>query len=143
MKNGSALNNEVYQHGTTQSYQIWADLVNDTSYIFDNLLPFFRRGVHYSPPNMAKRAANASVPPPHSYAYSSDSGPLEVGSDACALPFSSWSKLAFEELGFHELEDFASGKLLGRQYTPQTIAHDMTRSSSEASYLEASFASGR
>ena len=122
---------------------MWADLVNDTSYTFDNLLPFFRKGVHYSPPNMAKRAANASVPAPHDFTYSRHGGPLEVGFDAYALPFSSWTQLAFEELGFPVLQDFNSGTLLGTQYTPQTIAPDMTRSSSQASYLESSFASGR
>ena len=122
---------------------MWADLVNDSSYIFSNLLPYFAKGVHYTPPQTNKRPANASVPSPPPGTYSSNGGPLEVGYINGPLPWGSWTKLAFEELGFKVLPDFNSGQLLGTQYTPQTIAPDMTRSSSQASFLDAAIASGR
>ena len=50
-------------------------MVGDESYTFANLLPFFRKSVHYSPPNIALRAANASVPDPSAEAYSPSGGP--------------------------------------------------------------------
>ncbi|KAJ9611690.1 hypothetical protein H2200_004874 [Cladophialophora chaetospira] len=139
----SALNNEVYHRGSSGSYQYWADLVGDDSYTFDNLLPYFRRSAHYTPPS-SLRPENASVPNTDPSSFESTGGPLEVGYINFPLPFGSWTKLAFLELGFNETSDFNHGELNGlTQYVTQTIAPDMTRSSSEASYLEWALASNR
>ena len=140
----SALNNEVYHRASIGSYQMWADLVNDTSYTFDSLLPYFQKGTHYTPPDMTKRPQNASVPSPAATAFEQSGGPLEVGYINAPLPFGSWAKLSFLEMGFEEVSDFDHGVLNNAtQYTTQTIAPDMTRSSSQASYLEWALASGR
>ena len=64
-----------YHRGSAQTYDRWAEMVGDASYTFANMLPFFRKSVHYSPPNTALRAANASVPDPSAKAYSHDGGP--------------------------------------------------------------------
>ncbi|EXJ54400.1 hypothetical protein A1O7_09739 [Cladophialophora yegresii CBS 114405] len=139
----SALNNEVYHRGSTGSYQRWADLVGDDSYTFENLLPYFRRSAHYTPPSSI-RPENASVPNPDPSSFESSGGPLEVGYINFPLPFGSWTKLAFLELGFNLTSDFNHGELNGlTQYVTQTIAPDMTRSSSEASYLQWALASDR
>jgi choline dehydrogenase len=112
-------------------------MAKDSSYEFENFLPYFRKSVHYTPPQTEKRPANASVPEPNPESYSSNGGPLEVGYINYPLPFGSWTKLAFEELGFNETSDFNHGELVGKyQYLTQTIAPDMTRSSSQASYLD-------
>lgn len=66
---------QSYHRGTVQSYDRWAELVGDSSYTFANMLRFFRKSVHYSPPNTSLRAANASVPDPSAEAYSPHGGP--------------------------------------------------------------------
>jgi choline dehydrogenase len=64
-----------FHRGTAQAYDLWAETVGDKSFEFKNLLPYFRKSVHYSPPNTKLRAANASVPNPRPEAYSPEGGP--------------------------------------------------------------------
>lgn len=118
-------------------------MVNDTSYKWDNFLPYFQKSAHYTPPDMSKRPQNASVPSPSSESFVESGGPLEVGYINYPVPFGSWAKKAFQELKFPILEDMNSGVLIGAQYVTQTIAPDMTRSSSQASYLSCALASNR
>ncbi|KAK5078077.1 hypothetical protein LTS08_003081 [Lithohypha guttulata] len=140
----SALNNEIYQRGTIGSYQLWAEEVDDSSYTWDEWLPYFQRSVHYWSPDMTRRPANASVPSPSPEAFIESGGPVEVGYINFPVPFGSWAKLAFQELGFFNLTDNDSGILSGgAQYVTQTIAPDMTRSSSQSSFLSQALASNR
>ena len=119
-------------------------MVNDSSYTFDEFMPYFKRSMHYTSPQIGKRPANASVPEPDPNTYSPDGGPLEVGYINYPLPFGSWAKLAFDEMGLTETADFNHGDLINKyQYFTQTIAPDMTRSSSQASYLDWAIASAR
>jgi choline dehydrogenase len=119
-------------------------MVNDSSYTFEELLPYYRKSMHYTPPQTGKRPENASVPEPDPEAYSPDGGPLEVGYINYPLPFGSWAKLAFEEMGLTETSDFNHGELVDKyQYLTQTISPDMVRSSSQASYLDWAIASAR
>lgn len=137
----SALNAMLYQRGTNGSYQAWADAVGDQSWTFDNFLPFFQKSANYTPPNTILRAENASVLAPSSIAYSATGGPLHVSFPNTAASFSSWGQLGLRELGLPDIEDFSSGALIGSQYCPLTVRpDDQTRSTSEASYLQASFA---
>ncbi|CAK3792813.1 alcohol oxidase [Lecanosticta acicola] len=141
----SAQNAMIYNRGTKGSYQAWANLVGDDSWTFDNILPYFSRGIHYSPPNTTLRAANASVPPPANMdAYNVTGGPLEVSHPNYAQIFSSYVNGAMQESGIPEQQDFSSGSLLGRQYAPLTISYpEEERSSSQASYLRTALRSGR
>lgn len=137
----SALNAMIYHRGTIGSYQLWADEVGDQSYTFDNLLPFFEKGVNFTQANAQLRAANATVPPPTPNVYSANDGPLHVSYSNMAAPISSWGQLGLREIGIPDIEDFSSGKLIGGQYIPLTVRpDDQTRSSSESSYLQHAFA---
>lgn len=92
--------------------------------------------MHYTP-QIGKRPVNASVPAPDPSAYNPGGGPLEVGYINYPLPFGNWAKLAFQEMGLSETTDFNHGDLISKyQYFTQTIAPDMSRSSSQASYLD-------
>lgn len=135
----------IYNRGTIGSYQEWAELVGDDSWTFDNLLPYFAKGIHYSPPNTTLRAANASVPPPaNPNAYSPSGGPLQVSHPNFAQVFASFVNGAMRESGIPEQQDFSSGSLLGSQYAPLTIAYpEEERSSSESSYLRTALSSSR
>jgi choline dehydrogenase len=53
----SVLNGMLYNRGTIGSSQVWADLVGDDSWSFENILPFFARGVTYSPGECQRAAA--------------------------------------------------------------------------------------
>ncbi|KAH0032186.1 alcohol oxidase, partial [Aureobasidium melanogenum] len=137
----SALNVMAYHRGTRDSYGAWADAVDDQSYTFDSLLPFFEKSINYTAPNQNLRAANATVPPANASAFSGADGPLHVSFPNWATPFASWGQLALREIGVPDISDFSSGELIGSQYCPATIRpDDETRSTSEASYLQQSLA---
>ncbi|KAL1962143.1 hypothetical protein VTN77DRAFT_547 [Rasamsonia byssochlamydoides] len=132
----SALNFMIYQRGTEGSFQQWADLVDDQSYTFDNLLPYFKKSVQFTPPNTAIRASNASAQY-NEDAFSSTGGPLHVSYPNYAAPFSSWVEQGLRAIGLPEIQDFNSGKLIGSQYAALTLRpSDQTRSSSEASFIQ-------
>lgn len=144
----SAENAMIYNRGTIGSYQMWADAVDDQSWTFDNLLPYFARGVDLTlvNPNDTLRATNASnVPAPaNPNAYNMSGGPLHISYPNWAVPFGSWVALAMQQLGFPVQQDFISGNLLGAQYAPVTVRPDgQTRDSSQTSYLETSIQNGR
>lgn len=126
----------IYQRGTEGSFQQWADLVDDQSYTFDKLLPYFKKSVQFTPPNTEMRAANATAQY-NPNAFSSSGGPLHVSFPNYAAPFSTWVAKGLRAIGIGEIDDFNSGKLIGSQFTPLTIRpSDQTRSSSEASFIQ-------
>lgn len=140
----SAQNAMIYNRGTYGSFQVWADLVGDDAWLFENVLPYYAKGITYSPANATLRAANASVPLPANPLAFNDTGPLHVSSPNFAQIFASYVDGAFAESGISSQQDFASGSLLGRQYAPLTISYpEEERSSSESSYLQAALRSGR
>jgi choline dehydrogenase len=112
-------------------------LVDDTTYEFQNLLPYFKKSIDYKAPNNAIRPTNASVPAA-THAFSKGSGPLRVSfSDAWVNPISSFVKEAWKQLGMGVAEDFVSGSLSGVQYTMNTINPDGNlRDSSYSSFVE-------
>jgi choline dehydrogenase len=133
----------LYNRGTVGSYKMWADLVDDDSWSFENILPFFARGVTYSPADAESRPANASVPLPANPLAFNGTGPLQVSHPNYAQLFDSYIDAAMEETGIPTQQDFISGSLLGRQYAPVTISYpDEERSTSQA-YLDQAVRSGR
>ncbi|KAJ4355332.1 hypothetical protein N0V95_003007 [Ascochyta clinopodiicola] len=134
----------IYNRGTYGSQQRWADIVGDDAWTFDNLLPYFSRGITYWPGNSTLRAVNASVPLPANDLAFNGTGPLHVSHPNFAQIFASYIDEAMEESGIPVQQDFASGHLLGRQYAPLTIAYpEEERSSSQTSFLRAALQSGR
>ncbi|CZR52819.1 related to choline dehydrogenase [Phialocephala subalpina] len=140
----SALNANIYNRGTRGSYHQWAEIVGDDSYEFDNWLPFFAKGTNYTTPNTTLRAANTTVPVPINGSSQYNGGPVRISHSNFALPFTSWVQLAFESFSFRNLTSFSNGELLGAQYVPAVLQPDSNqRETSETSYLETAFASGR
>lgn len=72
---GSVRNLMVYQRPTVGSMQKWADEVNDRSWTWDNVLPFFKKSTSLTPPDLATRG-NAT-PSYDSSAFGS--GSLKIG----------------------------------------------------------------
>ncbi|CAG7927784.1 unnamed protein product [Penicillium olsonii] len=126
---------------TAQSMSRWAQLVNDSSYLFENVLPYFKKTVSFSEPT-GSRFANAT-PLFNASAFSPGGGPVHVSYPKYATPFSTWAKRGMIELGIPEVQDFNSGSLTGHQYCTMTIRQaDASRSSSESAFLETGVQSG-
>ncbi|KAH7385211.1 hypothetical protein DE146DRAFT_702270 [Phaeosphaeria sp. MPI-PUGE-AT-0046c] len=134
----SAQNALNYNRPTVGSLQAWSDAVGDTTYTWDNFLPFFEQSVDYSNPNQDLRAPNATVP--YIRVSNQSSAPLDVSFPNWASPFASWAQLAFRELGIADVHSLIEGDLIGSQYSPLTLRpSDQTRSSSQTSFLDRAF----
>ena len=133
----SARNFMIYQRPTIESLQEWADLVDDQSWTWDNVFPYYQKSCNFTPPNTGTRAANATALYNPS-AFVSDGGPLDVSYANTAQSFSSWMELAFNEIGFDTAQDFNSGSLMGCQYCSSTITPiNENRASSQTTFLQA------
>jgi choline dehydrogenase len=135
----SAINSMAYHRGTVGSYQRWADLVDDQSYTFDKILPYFKKSATLTAPNLAKRnAPNATVRYDPSAFDNALHGPLHVSWSNWVDPAQSWLVAALQAVG-HKLsvDGFSSGSLNGGAWVPLTIdPKNATRSTSKSSYLD-------
>jgi choline dehydrogenase len=133
----SALNTMSYTRSSKSAYQRWADQVGDSSYTFDNLLPFYKKSVRLTPPNLAKRnAANAT--PEYDANSFGNGGPLDVSWNNWVDPTLTWIAKAFQAVGLAiNPKGWSAGELSGGSWTPGTIdpAH-ATRESSQTSFLD-------
>lgn len=139
-RDDSILTNGAHIRGTVGSYDRWADLVGDTSYSLSNLLPYFKKGVHFTPPDITLRGG-----PPVAFDASafdaSSSGPLHVSFWNYYAPVSSYIARGLKRLGFSETGQIQSGSLLGYAQFPATLHPDkQIRDSSQTSYLDAAIA---
>ncbi|KAH7067115.1 GMC oxidoreductase-like protein [Paraphoma chrysanthemicola] len=135
----SAINTMAYHRGTVGAFQRWADVVNDQSYVFDKVLPYFKRTSTLTPPNPLKRnAPNATVKYDPFVFDNSLRGPLEVSWGNWVDPTQSWLSLALQAIGQAlSPTGLSSGKVNGGAWVPTTIdPKDATRSTSKSSYLD-------
>ncbi|PYI25495.1 GMC oxidoreductase [Aspergillus indologenus CBS 114.80] len=131
----SAMNFMIYQRPTRESMHEWATTVNDSSYEFDQVLPYYKRSVTFTPPNTELRFKNATTEYDSS-AFESSGGPLQVSYANYAMPFSTWMDLGMQAIGINQTQDFNTGSLMGGQYCSSTInPKDELRSSSQSSFL--------
>lgn len=135
----SALNFMAYHRGTNGSYQQWADQVGDSSYTFDNLLPYFQRSANVTYPNNATLRDNVTIYHDHS-AFSSDlphHQPLHASWPSYVNEFSTWTHKALRALGLESSNGFDSGSLRGPNYVLTTITPEKQhRDSSQTSFLD-------
>ncbi|KAI9695335.1 MAG: hypothetical protein M1820_008687 [Bogoriella megaspora] len=133
----SARNFMIYQRGTKQSLQKWADEVDDRSYTWENVLPYYQKSIKFTAPDTAKRDPNASAAY-NPAAFSPMGGPHSVSYANWGQPFSSYMQGAFNEIGIPTTQDFNSGEILGSQYCSSTIDPSTeNRETSQTSFLNA------
>jgi choline dehydrogenase len=127
---------QAYTFGTTSSYDRWAEMVNDASYLFENFRSWLHKPLNFTRPVLAP-PANSSV---H---YGPDlehdqSGPVSVTFGAHTWPWSSLMQKAFRQAGILEsLHGFTSGSLMGSGCQLMTVdSETFTKESSETSYLQ-------
>lgn len=115
--------------------------MDDQTYTFDNLLPFFKKSCIYTRPNQAlyKNSSNSD----NANAFSSTGGPLHVSFGNFVNSFGTWTQRAFQAIGLKQIDGFNSGSLLGSSYGAWTInPSNAHRSSSESSFLQTSLRNG-
>ncbi|KAI9788249.1 MAG: hypothetical protein M1816_007015 [Peltula sp. TS41687] len=136
----SAINIMVYHRATAGTYQRWADLVGDQSYTFPNLLQYFIKSSHLTPPDEPKRnTPNATVLYNTSAFNNAAGGPLQVSWDRWVDPTATWIGRALELIGLPASSvGFNSGSLSGNgAWSTSTISPARAeRSSSRTSYLD-------
>lgn len=141
----SALNTLAYVRGSKGAYDRWAEEVGDDSYRWDSVLPFFRAGCSFTPPDLEKRNAANATPTwdPHAFAGDNDptaeQRPLQVSFGNWVDPTTSWLALGLQGIGMTPApKGLNSGSINGvGGWTTSTIdPRDATRSSSQTSYLQ-------
>jgi choline dehydrogenase len=79
-------------------------MVSDQSWTFENVLPYFARGIKFSMvnPNNTTRAANASIipQPANPYAIDASGFPLTVAYSNWAMSYGSWIAHGMQQLEF-------------------------------------------
>lgn len=140
----STRNYMLYQRATVGSLQRWADEVNDQSYTWNNLLPYYKKSCHYTGPNQALYSNSSNTQDPRAFNnHNSSGGPLEVSFSNFVDPFGTWARRAFIKLGMKQINGLNSGSLLGSSYATLTIdPKNAHRSTSESSFLQAALNAG-
>ena len=134
----SALNALAYHRASKGTYQRWADLVGDESYTFTNILPFFKKSCHLTPPNFSKRNTSNATVNFDTTAFNKTGGPLQVSWSNWVDPPLTWFQKAFALIGLPiSQENFNSGSIMPRSaWIPSTISPShAVRSSSQSSFL--------
>jgi choline dehydrogenase len=136
----SARNYMVYQRATEGTHQAWADKVGDKTYAWDEFLPWYKKSVNFTEPNMNLRMANSTPSFTAIDAAEYDGsglGHVSVTWSHYAQAFGTWATKAFEQAGLPIIPGFLSGRLLGQSYVNFAINPDtMTRESSETAFLQ-------
>ena len=138
LSGSSALNAMAYHRATLESYQKWADIVDDDSYTFQNLLPFFQRSCNFSVPDESKRKTPNATVDFDKQAFSVDGGPLHVSYSNWVDPALTWFQRAFAAVGLPiSAQGFNSGSIIGASsWIPSTIDPQTgERSSSQSAFL--------
>lgn len=116
------------------AHQKWADLVDDQSYTYENMLQYYHKAMKYSEPKAGARSANATAS-----LLSADAainGTLPISFGAYVQSWSTWVALGLEAIGIPQVTAFLDGNNLGWAWNLYTIqAPEATRTTSETAYL--------
>lgn len=131
----TARNYMAYTRGTVDSYQKWADQVGDQSYTYDNIQPYFKKSLNFTPPDIAKRGANAT--PQYDLSTLAQGGPLDLTYSNYAQAIATWFQEGMQAIGILPQNGFTSGYLNGSSWVLATINHTTGfRASSETAFLD-------
>lgn len=132
----SAINTMGYHRPTVGTFRHWADLVGDQSYTWPNVLPFFKKSTHLTPPNVQKRnVQNVTVPYDPTAFDNSLNGPIQVSWGNWVDITNTWLALAIQSISMPlSPTGLSSGILSGFSgwTTSEIRAEDSTRSASDA-----------
>ncbi|KAK7709720.1 hypothetical protein SLS63_013130 [Diaporthe eres] len=116
------------------AHQKWAEVVDDQSYTYENILQYYHKAMKYSPPKAGARSANATTS--LSAVDAAINGTLPVTFGAYVQSWSTWVALGLEAIGMPQVSAFVDGSNLGWAWNLYTIqAPEATRTTSETAYL--------
>ncbi|KAI9370221.1 putative choline dehydrogenase [Aspergillus egyptiacus] len=130
----SAINAMAYQRPTVGSMDLWAELVGDDSWNWENTYPYFQKSVNFTAPDHAVRFANST--PQYDPDLLETDGELALTHPNYAQSLSSWLAQTMPALGMPNVPGFTSGALNGSGWLMHTIDQDKgIRHSSEVAFL--------
>jgi choline dehydrogenase len=116
----------LWHRGTNGSYDEWASEVEDESYTFEKLLPYFQRSTHINYPQNESLRGNATLRYDLS-AYNNSlevHQPLQVSWAKFSKSFSSWTAKGLSAVGVKSSSGLDSGELHGSSYSLTSITPD-------------------
>lgn len=134
----SGLNFMIHHRPNKGALDLWAELVGDETYTFDNLVPYFKKPFTFTPPDTRTRLDNATTLFVESdFAEDGQGGPIQVTYPNWTPVWSTWAAKGLEALGLQATDKYNEGSLLGWFYAQLTVEpNDQVRSTS-AEYIYA------
>jgi choline dehydrogenase len=124
-----------YGQSTKGAHQKWADIVDDPSYTYENMLQYYHKAMKFTPPKPGARLANATAS--LSATDAAVNGTLPVTFGAYVQSWSTWVALGLEAIGIPQVSAFVNGNNLGWSWNLYTIkSPEATRATSETAYLD-------
>lgn len=131
----SGRNSNIFTRATVGFFQRVANHVGDPSWQWDQVLPYFKKSIQFTPPNQSKIGSSNHITYDAS-AYDPAGGPLHVTFSNYYQPMNTGLIKAFTNLGFKALQGLSSGKLMGFGFLAVTIdPTTQLKDSSETSFL--------
>lgn len=116
------------------AFEKWADSVGDKSYLYDNVVKYYKKAMNFTPPDLSSRLANAT--PVYNPALVSEGGPLDVSYSSYSYSWTTWLAVALQGLGIQNTDSFIKGELNGSAWQMHTINHTTGfRESADRAYL--------
>ncbi|KAL8670366.1 MAG: hypothetical protein Q9168_005093 [Polycauliona sp. 1 TL-2023] len=134
----SGRNSNIFTRATKGFHQRWADLVGDPSWAWDGILPYYKKSVQFTPPNMAKMGVDANIS--YDQAAYGPGGPLHVTYSNYYQPMNPGLSKGFEAINMSAQTGFSSGRMDGFGYLAVSINPDtQLKDSSETAFLSQAF----
>lgn len=119
------------------AHQRWADVVDDQSYTYENMLQYYHKAMNYTEPKAGARSANATALAQLNAADAAIRGTLPITFGAYVQSWSTWVALGLEAIGIPQVYAFVDGNGLGWSWNLYTIeSPEITRVTSETAYLD-------
>ena len=123
-----------YGQSSKGAHQKWADVVDDQSYTYENMLQYYHRAMKFTEPKAGARSANATASLAAADAVTNGTLPVTFG--AYVQSWSTWVALGLEAIGIPQVSAFVDGNNLGWAWNLYTIkSPEATRATSETAYL--------
>ncbi|KAI4114776.1 MAG: hypothetical protein LQ345_004504 [Seirophora villosa] len=138
LSGSSGRNSNIFTRPTKGYHNRWAALVGDQSWAWDDILPFYKKSVAFTPPNAEKMGVDANIP--YDRAAYGPGGPLHVTYSNYYQPMNPGLIKGFEALNLSSQPGFSSGRMDGYGYLAVSIDPDtQLKDSSETAFLSQAF----
>ena len=138
----SALNAMIYQRGTFDIYQKWANFVENNFYTLSNLMPFFKKSCKFNRPNDRKRKILNATVKFDAQAFSSNDGFFQILYSNWVNVALTWFQRAFAAINLPISEERFNSESLNNRSSWISFTIDPVigkRFSFELSFLKQSF----